>query len=140
MSTRVVVPQCLCTTETLQQWVGSQHHVLDLLDTTILPSGYGSDVLHDALRSLRFAGTGLARDNDTLVLMVGVHVVVRRLSDGEDVRGDLKPVLPLVLLKYIVGVDAQIYAARFRNWLSILTGLYAPLNGLTEMSTAPMYV
>ena len=96
--------------------------------------------MHDALRSLRFAGTGLARDNDTLVLMVGVHVVVCRLSDGEDVRGDLKPVLPLVLLKYIIGVDAQIYAARFRNWLSILTGLYAPLNGLTEMSTAPMYV
>ena len=98
MSTRVVVPQCLCTTETLQQWVGSQHHVLDLLDTTILPSGYGSDVLHDALRSLRFAGTGLARDNDTLVLMVGVHVVVCRLRDAIHVWRYFQSVLAFLAL------------------------------------------
>ena len=109
MSTRVVVPQCLCTTETLQQWVGSQHHVLDLLDTTILPSGYGSDVLHDALRSLGLACTGLAGDDDALVLMVCVHVIVRRLSDRKDMRGHFKPVLALILLQHIFRVDTQIY-------------------------------
>ena len=98
MSTRVVVPQCLCTTETLQQRVSCEDHIFDFLDTAVLTTRYGGDVLHDALRSLRFAGTGLARDNDTLVFMVGVHVVVCRLGDREYVWRDLEPILALILL------------------------------------------
>ena len=89
MSTGVVIPQRLRTSETLQQRVGGEHHVLDLLDAAVLSSGYGSDVLHDPLRRLGLAGTGLSRDDNALILVVCVHVVVCGLGNGEDVWWNL---------------------------------------------------
>ena len=112
MSTGVVIPQRFRTSETLQQRVGGEHHVLDLLDAAILSTGDGSDVLHDALRCLGLARARLTRDDDTLVLVVCVHVVVCALRDGEYVGRDLQPVLALVLLEHLVRIDAQIYPTR----------------------------
>ena len=112
MSTRVVIPQRLRTSEALQQRVGGEHHVLDLLDAAVLPSRHCGDVLHDPLRRLCLAGTGLSRDDDALILVVCVHIVVCALRDGENVGRDLQPVLALVLLEHLVRIDAQIYPTR----------------------------
>ena len=60
MPTRVVIPQRLCAPKTFQKRVRSEHHVLDLLDTAVLATRDGSDVLHDLLRSFGFTRTGLA--------------------------------------------------------------------------------
>lgn len=108
MTTGVVIPQCLRTSETLQEGICRQHHVLDLLDAAIASSRYCRDVLHDPLRSFGLPRTRLARDDNTLVLVVRVHVVVRGFCDTEYVGRNLQTVLALVLLQYIVGVDAQI--------------------------------
>ena len=98
MSTRVVVPQRLRASETLQQGVGGENHVLNLLDTAVLTSRDSSDVLHDTLRGLRLSRSGFARDDNALVLVVGIHVVIGRLSDTEHVWGNFQPVLPFVSL------------------------------------------
>ena len=89
MSTRVVIPQRLRTSETLQQRVGGEHHVLDLLDTAVLSAGYRGDVLHDAFRGLGLASARLARNNNALIILIGLHVVVRRLCNRKDVWWDL---------------------------------------------------
>ena len=112
MATRVIVSKRLGTTKTFKQRVGGEHHVLDLLDAAVLPSRHCGDVLHDPLRRLGFAGTGLSRDDDALILVVCVHVVVCALCDGEYVGRDLQPVLALVLLEHLVRIDAQIYPTR----------------------------
>ena len=111
MPTGVVIPQRLGTPEALQQRVRREYHVLDLLDTAILASRNSGDVLHNLLGGLGLTRAGLARDNDTLVLMIRIHVVVRGFSDREDVRGNFKPILALVLLEDILGVDAQVCTA-----------------------------
>ena len=110
MSTRVVVSQSLCTSKTFKQRIGGQDHFLDLLDRRTAISRNCSNVLHDSLCSLCFAGTGFTTrmisdhlvyhifirwwsttnsislpDNDTLVLLVTFHMMIRRLSDGENV-------------------------------------------------------
>ena len=108
MTTRVIISEGLCTSETLQQGVCREHHVLDLLDTAISTSRDGGNVLHDTLCGFRLPRTGFTRDDDTLVLVVRVHVVIGGFCDAEHVRGDLETVLALVLLQYIVGVNAQI--------------------------------
>ena len=143
MSTGVVIPQRLRTSETLQQRVGGEHHVLDLLDAAVLPSRHCRDVLHDPLRRLGLAGTGLSRDDDALILVVCVHVVVCALRDGEYVGRDLQPVLALVLLEHLVRIDAQIYPTRALRtvtdrWSKQRNVRSAPRKGLTEMSTPPM--
>ena len=109
MSTGVVVPQRLRTTKTLQRWVRRKNHVLDLLDATVLATRHSRDVLHDPFRCFGLACTGLARDDNTLVLMVRVHVIVCRLGDAEDVRRHLQPVFALVLLQGVVCIYPKIY-------------------------------
>lgn len=81
----VVVPQCLCVSKRLKQRVRGQHHVHHLLDLRVLPARHVGNVLHEALRGLGLSCAGLAGDDDALVLLVGVHVVVGGLGDGEDV-------------------------------------------------------
>jgi hypothetical protein len=56
VSAGVVVAQRLRTAKALKEGVCRQHHVLDLLNATVLATGHGRDVLHDTLG--RF---GLAR-------------------------------------------------------------------------------
>ena len=110
MTTRVVVSQRLRAPEALQERVGSQHHVLDLLNTAVTTARDSSDVLHDTLGGFGLACAGFARDNDTLILVIRVHVVVRGFCDAADVWRDLEPVLALVPLKHLVGVDAEIWS------------------------------
>ena len=112
MTTGVVIPQRLCTSETLQQGVCREHHVLNLLDTAISTSGDRSNVLHDTLCGFRLPCTRFTRDDDTLVLVVRVHVVVCGFRNAEHVRGHLETVLALVLLEHLVRIDAQIYPTR----------------------------
>lgn len=86
MPTTIIIPQRLCTPKTLQQWIRRQHHLPDPLDPlSPLSSADRSDILHDPLRRFRFPGTGFPGNNDTLVLLVGVHVVVGRFGDRENV-------------------------------------------------------
>lgn len=108
MSTGVVIPQRLGTTKTLQQGVSSEDHVLDLLDTAILPLGNRSDVLHNSLRGLSLASARLSRDDDTLVVLVCLHVVVRALRNREDVGRNLESILATILVEHLIGVDTQI--------------------------------
>lgn len=42
--------------------------------------------LKNQFRALRFAGTRLARDNDTLILPIAFHVCVRIIADSEYMR------------------------------------------------------
>lgn len=80
----VVVPQCLCVAEGFKQRVRGQHHVHHLLNLRVFPARYVGNVLHEALRSFGLSCSRFAGDDDTLVLLVGVHVVVGGLGDGED--------------------------------------------------------
>jgi len=98
MSTRIIVTESLSTTETFQQRVRSQNHILDLLDAAVLTSRNGSDILHDTFRSLRLSCTRFAGYNDALVLMVGIHVVICAFSDTEHMRWHFEPILALVPL------------------------------------------
>ena len=88
MSTGVVIPQGLCASKALQQRIGRKHHVLDLLDATILASRYRGDVLHNPFGSFGLSGTRFARDDNALVLVVGIHVVVGRFGDSKHVGRD----------------------------------------------------
>lgn len=116
MTTRVIIPQRLCASETFQQWIGCQNHILDLLDTAILSTRDGCNVLHNPLRGLRLSCPRFTRDNDTLILVVGVHIIVRAFCNTKDVRRDLQPVLSLVPLQYFVGIYTEIYEQkRIRN-------------------------
>ena len=76
MSTGVVIPQRLCTSKTLQQRIRREHHVLYLLDAAILASRYRGDVLHNPFGGFCLSGTRFTGDDDTLVLVVGIHVVI----------------------------------------------------------------
>ena len=109
MTTGVIIPKGLSTTETLKQRVCSQDHVLDLLNATILPSRHSSDILHNALCSFCFACAGFPRYNDALIVGIGFHVVIGRLRDTKDMWRDFKAVLALVPLQNIIGIYAQIY-------------------------------
>ena len=64
-----------------------------------------SEVLNDLLRILRLSRTGLACDEDTLVLTLITHAHPGALGDGEDVRRVLVPSLPAVLLHDRVSVE-----------------------------------
>ena len=105
---RIVISQGFGVTEGLEQGVGGQHHVLDLLNLAALAAGDVGDVLHYPLGSLGLAGTGFTRDDNTLVVPICLHVIVSRLGDGENVRGHLEAVLALVGLEDLVGVDAEV--------------------------------
>lgn len=108
MATRIVIPECLRTPETLQERVRREHHVLDLLNATIFSSRDCRNILHDTFGSLRLPGTRLSRDDDTLILAIRVHVVICRFCDTKDVRRDLKTVFAFVLLEYFVRIDTQV--------------------------------
>ena len=56
----VIVAQRLCISERLQQRIGSQNHVFGLLNGRVPTSRHICNVLHDALRSLGLASTGLS--------------------------------------------------------------------------------
>ena len=64
--------------------------------------------MHDPFRRLRLACPRLARDNDALILLVALHVVIRRLSRRKDMRGHLKSILALVGVEDRIRIDAQI--------------------------------
>lgn len=113
MATRIIVPERLRTTEALKQWICRKHHVLNLLNTAILASRNFSDVLHDPFRCFRLSCTRLPRNNNALVLMVGIHVIISAFGNAEDVWRDLESILPPILLECFLGVDAQIYSAVF---------------------------
>lgn len=61
-----------------------------MLNRSVVPTRNIGNVLHYPLCSFGFASARLAGDDNTLVLLVRFHVVIRRLGDGKDVRGDLK--------------------------------------------------
>lgn len=96
MSTGVIVPQSFGTPKAFKQWIGGQHHVLNLLNPTVGTSRDRGDILHDPLGSLGFACTRLSGDDDTLILVVGIHVVVGTFGDAEDVRRHLQTILALI--------------------------------------------
>jgi hypothetical protein len=135
----VVVPQRLCVSERLKQRICGQHHVHHLLNLRVLSTGDVGNVLHEAFRSLGLSCAGLARDDDTLVLLIGIHVVVGGLGDCENVRGHFQPVLALVALQDLLGVDA--HCALSALGLSLCSCLHVQSRkGLTDTSTCPMYV
>jgi hypothetical protein len=98
VTTTVVVPQSFGTTETFQQGIRSQHHLPYALDTTVSACirRYRSNVLHDSLRRFGFSSTAFARNDDTLILLVTVHIIVGGFGDSEDVRWDFKSILATV--------------------------------------------
>lgn len=78
MTTTVIVPQRLGASETLKKRVGRENHLPDALDPTIT-SCFGrncGNVLHDSLSGLSLACTTFPRDDDTLILLVALHVVI----------------------------------------------------------------
>lgn len=94
VSTRVVVAKGFCTAKTLQQGICCQDHFLDFLDGWILSiARNSSNVLHDSLGCLCLTGTRLTTDDDTLVLLVAVHMVVGWFSNSKNMRGHLNIVL-----------------------------------------------
>jgi len=91
-----------------------------------LTSRYSGYVLHDPLGSFSFSRTRFARYDDTLILVVCIHVVVSALRDTEDMWWHLQPVLPSKPLENFVGVDSKVYLGL--PWSIILmsrTELYA---------------
>lgn len=52
--------------------------------------------------ALRFAGTGLARDNDTLILAIAFHVCVSIIADSEYMRWQFTD-FPFFIQFYLVG-------------------------------------
>lgn len=105
MTTRVVVPQRLGASETLQQRVGSHDHLLNPLNA--LSTRNSSDILHDPLGRLRLSRARLSGNDDALVVLVGDHVVVGALGDGVDVRRHLEAVLAAVGVEDFVRVDGE---------------------------------
>lgn len=65
--------------------------------------------MHDTLRSLGLSSTGFTRDDHTLILVVGIHIVVRRFGDAENVRRNFESVLSLVSLKDFIRIYTKIY-------------------------------
>ena len=141
MPTTVIIPERLGTPKTFQQRIRRQNHLPDPLNPlSSLPTTNGSDILHDPLSSLRLAGSGFPRNNDALVLLVGVHVVVGRLRYREYVRRHFESVLVAVRGEDFWGVDAEVCRG---GTVSVPDGMSAessPLNGLTEIKTWAMYV
>lgn len=72
----IVVPQCLCVSERLEQWIGGQHHVLDLLDRGVGPTRDIRNVLHQSLCGFCLSCSRLSRNDYALVFLVCVHVIV----------------------------------------------------------------
>jgi hypothetical protein len=70
-------------------------------------SGNCRQVLEDQLRALRLSGSGLARDDDALVLALPHHEGVAVVADGEDVRRKLPDLLVPVQLDLLGGVDGK---------------------------------
>lgn len=73
MPTRVIIPQRLCTTKRFEERVRSEDHISNLTDSArrrIFGGRHFGDVLHDAFRSFGLAGSGFARDDDALILLV----------------------------------------------------------------------
>ncbi len=108
MTRRVIVPERLGATKGLEERVGSQNHILDVLNARIGATTDGSDVLHDTLRCFGLACTGFARDDNALILLVCVHVVVSTFGDGKDVWCHLETVLASIGLEDVFGVDTEI--------------------------------
>jgi len=108
MPTGIVVPQRLRTTKALQQRVRREDHVFDLLDTAVLSTRHSGDVLHDSLRGLRLSSARFPRDDDALVFLICVHIVVCAFCNAENMRRNFQPVLPSILLKDLVCINAQI--------------------------------
>jgi hypothetical protein len=109
MTTGVIIAESLGASETLEKWIRSQDHVLDLLDTAILATGHRSDVLHYAFCGLGFPSTRLSSDYDTLIFVIGIHVVICAFGDAKNMRRNFKSILPLVSLKDIFSVDTEVY-------------------------------
>lgn len=106
-SRRVVVAQGLCVTKRLEQRVGGQNHVLGLLNGGITATGYTGNVLHDPLGSFRLSGTRFSRDNNTLVVLVCVHVIVGGFGHSEDMGRDFETVLIPVGFEDLISVDTH---------------------------------
>jgi hypothetical protein len=105
---RVVVTKRLSATETLEKRVRRKNHLLDALNPTRSPAPRNRrNVLHNPLRRLRLSRTRLARDDDTLVVLVREHVVVGALGNGIDVRNHFETVLPSVGFERRVVIDGE---------------------------------
>jgi hypothetical protein len=104
---RIIIPQRLRVSKGLEQWIRRQDHVLDLLDGGVGAAGDIGDVLHYPLCGFGLPGATFTRDDDALVLSVGLHIVVGGFSDGEDVRGHFEAVLPAVAVEDGVCVDSH---------------------------------
>ncbi len=77
-----------------------------LFDPRMFP-GNCRQILEDQLRALRLSGTGLARDDDALVLALPHHEGVAVVADGEDVRRKLTDLLVPVQLDLLRRVDGK---------------------------------
>jgi hypothetical protein len=108
MTTRVIIAESLSASETLEKRICGQNHFLDLLNTAILTTGNRSDVLHNPFRSLSFPCTRLSRYYNTLIFVIGIHVVICTFSDAENMWRNFKSILPSISLKYFFSVDAEI--------------------------------
>lgn len=106
---RVVVTHGLCVTEGFQDGIGLH----DLLLQTLLLNGRfvlfgrrtnGGEVRNDLLGVLSLSGTRLSSNQHRLVLMVGQHLDVRVVRDGENMGRHLITALATVHLRATVGV------------------------------------
>lgn len=138
MATRVIIAKRLRTPKTFKERICSQNHIFDLLNTAILPSGDLGNILHNTLRRFCLPSTRFPRNNDTLILVVRIHVVISTFCYAENMWRHFKPVLPPVLLKCLFRVDPEVYKYRSSSRSDTLASAHAPRNGLTEIKTAPI--
>lgn len=106
---RVVVTHGLGVTESFQDGIGLHDLVLQigLLHGRVLLLGRstdGGEVRNDLLGVLSLSGSRLSGDQHRLVGVVGQHVHVRAVRDGEDMGRHLVTALATVHLSAPVGV------------------------------------
>ena len=121
MATRVIIAKSLRASKTLKKRICGQDHIFDFLDTGILTSRNRSDILHDPLRRFSFASTRLSGYYDTLVFMIGIHVVICAFGNAKNMGRDFKSIFSPIPLEGIVSVDAQVYNTRLRTRQSSLS-------------------
>lgn len=109
-----------------------------MLDRRIAATGHTGDVLHDPLCSLGFSGTRFPRDDDTLVVFIGLHIIVGGFCHGENMGCDFESILATVRVEDLICVDAHWRSVSNQPASSNATQYIQSLKGLTDTRTCPI--